>query len=111
MKSSLSRVPEASEGPSAQAEALARRLENGARTLIEFASGLSEAQWQTRLPHDGRKFGVVVHHVGNMYPLEIQLAQKIAGGEPMVGVTAAVVASINAAHADEHAPARCHRAA
>ena len=102
MNSSLSRVPEASEGPSAQAEALARRLENGARALIELATGLSEAQWQTRLPHDVRKFGVVIHHVGSMYPLEIQVAQKIAAGEPIVGATAATIDAINAAHAEEY---------
>src|SRR5512132_151537 len=101
MKNNLSRAPEASAGRSALAEALAQRLENGARALIAFASGLTEAQWQKRLPHDGRKFGVVVHHVGNMYPLEIQVAQKVAAGEPIQGVTAATINSINAAHADE----------
>ena len=102
MKSSRLASPRVSEGPSAQAEALARRLENGARALIEFARGLSEAQWQTRLPHDVRKFGVVVHHVGNMYPLEIQVAQKIAAGEPIVGATAATIDAINASHAEEY---------
>jgi len=51
---------------------------------------------------DGRKIGVVVHHVGNMYPLEIGLAQKIASGETITGVTWDAVAEINAAHAKEH---------
>ena len=87
---------------SQQANALAERLEKGARALYELASGLSDAEWQTPLPHHGRKIGVVVHHVGNMYPLEIQLAQKIAAGEPIEGVTSAAVDGINAAHAKEH---------
>jgi hypothetical protein len=36
-------------------------------------------------PQDGRKIGVVVHHVASMYPLEIQLAQTLAGGKPLTG--------------------------
>jgi len=87
---------------SRQANALAERLEAGARALYELASGLSDAEWQKRIPHDGRPIGVVVHHVGNMYPLEIQLAQKIAAGEAIEGVTMAAVDGINAAHAKEH---------
>ncbi|MDQ6893082.1 MAG: DinB family protein [Acidobacteriota bacterium] len=101
MKSSPTNAPDAALR-SLQANALAERLEKGARALYELASELSDAEWQTRLPHDGRKIGVVVHHVGNMYPLEIQLAQKIAAGEPIEGVTSATVDGINAAHAKEH---------
>ena len=62
--------------------ALADRLERGARTLIALAERISEAEWQTRIPGDGRKVGVVVHHVASMYPLEIQLAQSLAEGKP-----------------------------
>jgi hypothetical protein len=87
--------------PSARANALAERLEQGARALLDFAATLTEEEWQTRVPHDGRKIGVVVHHVGNMYPLEVALTQKIAAGEPIVGVTPADVAVINAEHARE----------
>lgn len=83
------------------ANALAERLEAGARALYELASGLSDAEWQKRIPHDGRKIGVVVHHVGNMYPLEMQLAQKVAAGEAIEGVTMATIDGINAAHAKE----------
>jgi hypothetical protein len=89
-------------GPGAthsRANALAERLEQGARALAAFADGLTDAEWQTRLPHDGRKVGVVVHHVANMYPLEIQLAQMVARGEPVVDVTWAAVDNINADHA------------
>lgn len=85
-----------------RADALATRLEQGARALADFAVGLTEAQWQMRLPKDGRKVGVVVHHVANMYPLEIDLAAKLAAGEPIAGVTWDDVAAVNAAHAEEH---------
>ena len=87
---------------SKRTEALARRLEAGAEALATFASSLTDAEWQKRVPHDGRKFGVLVHHVASMYPLEIGLAQGLAAGEPMVGVTWDVVHGINAKHANEN---------
>ena len=86
---------------SPRTEALAQRLEQGARALETLAATLTDAEWQTRLPHDGRKVGVVVHHVATMYPLEMQLAQVLAGGQPIEGVTPEVVADINARHAKE----------
>src|SRR5947208_6412479 len=85
-----------------RANALADRLEQGARALATVASALTDDEWQTRVPKDGRKIGVVVHHVATMYPLEIQLAQTLAGGKPVAGVTWDAVHEINARHAREH---------
>ncbi|PYO64584.1 MAG: hypothetical protein DMD70_00730 [Gemmatimonadetes bacterium] len=85
-----------------RADALAVRLEQGARALASFATTLTDAEWQTRVPKDGRKIGAVVHHVATMYPLEIQLAQTLAGGKPVVGVTWDAVHEMNAGHAREH---------
>src|SRR6478735_2471592 len=79
-----------------RSDALAARLESGAAALVAFAETLSEVEWQMRLPKDGRKVGVVVHHVASMYPLEIQLAQALAGGNPIAGVTWADVHALNA---------------
>ena len=87
---------------SRRANALAERLEQGARALEAVASALTDAEWQTRIPHDGRAIGVVVHHVATMYPLEIQLAQSLAGGKPISGVTWEVVHELNARHASEN---------
>lgn len=86
----------------ARANALAERLEQGARNLEAAAAALTETQWSTRIPGDGRTIGVVVHHVATMYPLEIQLAQALASGKPIAGVTWDAVAQINATHALEH---------
>jgi hypothetical protein len=83
-------------------DALADRLVQGARALASFARELTDAEWQTRLPGDGRKVGVIVHHVATMYPLEIQLAQGLAAGQPIAGVTWDAVREMNAAHAAEH---------
>lgn len=86
----------------ARATALAERLEQGARALADLAAGLTDAQWQTRIPGDGRKVGVVVHHVASMYPIEMQFAQLLASGQPIAGVTWDNVHAINAAHAKDH---------
>ena len=87
---------------SERADALARRLEGGADALASFASEFTAAEWQARVPGDGRRIGVIVHHVASMYPLEIQLAQTLAAGKAVAGVTSDDVDALNAAHAIEH---------
>lgn len=88
---------------SERAEALARRLEEGARALAGFASTLTDAEWRTPFgTTDKRTVGVIVHHVASIYPLEIQLAQVLATGTPITGVTWDAVAEGNAAHAKEN---------
>ncbi|MGH7702348.1 MAG: DinB family protein [Gemmatimonadales bacterium] len=84
---------------SKRSDLLADRLEQGGLALAALASGLTDAEWQMRVPRDERKIGVIVHHVATMYPLEIQLAQLLAKGQPITGVTAEVVNEINAKHA------------
>jgi hypothetical protein len=85
-----------------RANALADRLEQGARALVTTASALTEAEWQTRLPKDRRKIGVVVHHVASVYPVEIHLAQTLAAGNAVTGVTVDVINEMNARHAEEN---------
>jgi len=86
-----------------RAEGLADRIEQGADSLAAFVRTLSPAEWKVAVPKDGRTVGVVVHHVANMYPLEIQLAQTLAAGKPIAGVTWDAVHELNANHAREHA--------
>jgi hypothetical protein len=85
-----------------RSEALAARLEAGAKALAGFAATLSDAEWQTRVPHDGRKIGVVVHHVASVYPIEIHLAQLLASGKPVTGVDWDAVHAMNRDHAKEN---------
>jgi hypothetical protein len=80
---------------SRRADALAKRLEQGARALAALATTLSDAEWQTGIPHDGRTAGVVIHHVATMYPLEIQLAQALAAGNAIEGVTSDVASQLS----------------
>ena len=85
-----------------RANALAERLEQGARELAALALTLTDAEWQSRIPGDGRKIGVVVHHVAYMYPIEIDVAQTVAGGRPIAGLSWDDVHKINAEHAREN---------
>lgn len=87
-----------------RAAALAERLEQGAQALISFAGTITDAEW--RLPAsatDRRTVGVLVHHVGNMYPLEIDLALKLASETPLPPVTMTDVHHVNAEHATARA--------
>jgi hypothetical protein len=85
---------------SKRAEVLAERLEHGARMLLALASSLTDAEWQLPIsPRDGRSIGVVVHHVASVYPVEIQLAQTLAAGKPVTGVTMEDIHAMNAEHA------------
>jgi hypothetical protein len=85
-----------------RSEALAARLEAGAAALAEFAAGLSDAEWQMRLPKDGRKIGVVLHHVAGVYPIEMHLAGLLAAGQPITGVTWEAVHAMNHDHAKDN---------
>lgn len=86
---------------SQRTDALAYSLEEGARALATFASTLTEQQWQARVPKDGRKVGVIIHHVATVYPLEMQFAQSIANGQP-ADITAEAVNEMNAVHSREN---------
>jgi hypothetical protein len=89
---------------SVRAGLLADRLEQGAAQLAAYADGLSEEEWHKAMsPGDARTAGVIVHHVASMYPIEIEVARAVAGGNPVVDVTWELVAQINANHAREHA--------
>ena len=88
---------------STRSEALAQRIEEGAATLAAYAQGLSDAQWTTAVPPDGRSAGVIINHVASVYPIEVHLANEIAAGRPVTHVTWAVVADMNATHAQDNA--------
>ena len=88
---------------STRSEALARRIEEGAATLAAYAQGLSDAQWTTVVPPDGRSAGVIINHVASVYPIELHLANEIAAGRPVTDVPWAVVADMNAKHAQDNA--------
>ncbi|MGE3273901.1 MAG: DinB family protein [Vicinamibacterales bacterium] len=95
-------VPVADPTVRVRAAGLADRLERGAKALATFAGSLSDAEWRMPMPGDGRPVGVIVHHVATVYPLEVQLAQMMARGTPIVGVTWATIAEMNAGHAADH---------
>lgn len=85
-----------------RAKALAARLEIGVEKLATYVGDLSAAEWMLPV-RDGRPVNVVVHHVASMYPIEMDVARIIARGEPVMNVSWADVAAINARHAEEFA--------
>jgi hypothetical protein len=86
-----------------RSESLAARIEEGAAGLAAFAEKLTDAEWRKAGPKDRRTVGVIVHHVANVYPIEIDLARAIASGKPVTDVTWDAVAELNAKHASERA--------
>lgn len=85
---------------SKRTEELAVRLEQGYAQLASYAEGLSTQEWAALIPQEGRSVGVLVHHVATMYPVETGVAQIIAGGQAVAGLTWDLVADMNANHMD-----------
>lgn len=88
---------------SKRADALAERIQQGAQALAALAEDLSDSEWLTFVPDEGRSVGVLVHHVASMYPAEVDLARSLASGKPIEGVTPEIVDQMNAEHAEAHA--------
>ena len=83
-----------------RAKALADRIEEGAALLAAFAEQLSDAEWAMPVSAtDRRPVGVIVNHVASVYPVEIEVARAIAGGNAVTEVTWEAVADMNAKHA------------
>ena len=88
---------------SRRAEALAARIEEGAAGLAAFVEPLSETEWRTQVSAtDRRTVGQIVNHVALVYPIEIELARAIAGGNAVTDVTWEAVAGLNENHAHEY---------
>lgn len=89
-----------------RSSALASRVEQGAELLAKYLETITDAEWKLTVPKDNRPVGVVAHHVASMYPIEVHVAQVLASGKPLEGVTFETeVRDINAKHAHEHATA------
>ena len=87
-----------------RAESLAMRIEEGAAKLAAFVAELSDAEWRVPVSStDTRPVGVIVHHVASVYPIEVQLAKAIAGGNAVSDVTWELVAGLNTKHAQQNA--------
>lgn len=87
----------------ARSARLADRLEAHARKLIAFARTMTAAEWQqSAVSGDRRTLGTIVHHVASVMPIEIQLAQAVAAGQPMTDVTWQVIHDMNAGHAKDN---------
>ncbi|HYP60958.1 MAG TPA: DinB family protein [Thermomicrobiales bacterium] len=88
-----------------RAEVLAERIEQGAEEFIAAVESLSDEQWQTPCGSEQRSVGVLVHHVGTMYPIEADVVRMLAENGEAPGVDWPAVHGINADHATTNAAA------
>ncbi len=86
-----------------RSEVLAQRVEQGAQALIAAAEALSPEQWTTYCENEKRTVGVLVHHVGTMYPLEAGAVAALAADGGVPGLSWAAVDAMNAEHAAANA--------
>ena len=87
-----------------RSELLAARVEEGAAELAAFVQNLSEADWNTPISAvDRRTVGQTVNHVALVYPIEIELARKVANRAAVTSPTWQDVAKLNAGHARDYA--------
>jgi hypothetical protein len=82
---------------------LANRILAGAQAVASYIEDLDDEQWTTTIPGDGRSVGVVVHHIASLYPIEVHMAQMLASGNPITGVTWSVIHETNSKHAKDNA--------
>jgi hypothetical protein len=82
---------------------LADRVAQGHRELIVLVEALSETEWRTICPNEGRTVGVLVHHVASVLPGELGMIQAVASGQPVTGVTPELGDQMNAQHAVDYA--------
>ncbi|HEY1251881.1 MAG TPA: DinB family protein [Thermoanaerobaculia bacterium] len=88
---------------SRRAGLLADRILEGAAALAAFADEISTEEWGKPVTRtDRRTIGVIVDHVANMYPIEVDAARVVASGKAFE-VTWDAVAGVNAKHSAERA--------
>ena len=88
-----------------RANLLASNLLKGAKALADFANTLTLDEWNRPVGKDKRSIGLVVHHVADVYPVEIELPQVIVSGKPITDVTKAAIDKMNAKHAEDFSSA------
>jgi hypothetical protein len=90
---------------SERARTLAHQLEQANQSLIATIDGLTDAQWRTHTPGDGRTVGVVAHHVATSHKSVAGLVGAIAHGKTVPNITMEMIHEGNAAHAKQNAHA------
>jgi hypothetical protein len=84
------------------AQALVSRFQDFVDAFGAYVGGLSEAQWQTLVPNEGRTVGVVAHHVASAFVGAAQGAFMLSLGRSIT-VTTESIDQGNARHAEQNA--------
>jgi hypothetical protein len=83
---------------SERARKLAERFEQVGEGFAAEMEGLSEAQWRSFCPDEGRTVAALAYHVGWAYPVEIAAFRAMALGEARSAFSAGGIDEVNARH-------------
>ena len=87
----------------ARAEQLASKFDQSCREFTGVVERLNDADWKKQTAAEKWSVGVVAHHVAGGCAVIAGLAQKVAKGEALPGLTMDMIHDMNAKHAKEHA--------
>jgi uncharacterized damage-inducible protein DinB len=91
-----------------RAESLAKKFEEATQSLTETIGKLSDVEWKKTTTAEKWPVAVVAHHVAQSHAGITGLVTTIASGQPLPGLTMAMIDEGNAKHAKEFAD--CTRA-
>ena len=87
----------------ARAEQLASKFDQSCREFTGVVEKLNDAEWKKKTAGEKWSVGVVAHHVAGGCAVIAGLAQKVAKGEALPGLTMDMIHDGNAKHAKESA--------
>ena len=90
-----------------RAEVLAERFERANEELIAFVERCSAEEWAARSELLGWTVGAIVHHLAVDHTLLAYIAEVIATGQPLPGLSVETIDQMNRQHAEQHD--RCAR--
>ena len=85
------------------ARELAEQFERINDEVIAIVEGCSDEQWGTLVPEEGRKVGVVCHHVAERYGFQTQLVQALSTGVAGPSIDVEAIHAANAQHMERYA--------
>jgi DinB superfamily len=87
----------------ARAEQLAGKFDQACKDFATVVEKLNDAEWKKQTADEKWPVGVVTHHVAGGCAAIAGIAQKVAKGEPLPGLTMDMIHENNAKHATEFA--------
>jgi DinB superfamily len=87
----------------AKSEALVQQFESKAREAEKVLEALTDADWRKVTAAEQWTVGVTAHHLAGAFEAVAGIATALAAGQPLGTFTRAMLDSMNAQHARDHA--------